>query len=275
MLALVRAGRSRHHPAMLADLLAFLPSQLLILLPLAFTAGLVDAAVGGGGLILVPGLFAVLPREIPAALMGTNKFAAVMGTASATWRYARQVKLDWHLLLPSAVAAFCGAYLGARAIHLLPAQAVRPLVIVLLAAMLLYTWFKPAFGNQDAGRPLTRRDLYVGLAIGAAIGFYDGFFGPGTGSFLIFLFIRFFHFDFLRASASAKVVNLATNLASLAFFIPAKMVIFGLAIPMALANIAGAQVGSRLALRGGNAWIRRLFLVLALVLLSKLIWDTF
>ncbi|KAF0812264.1 hypothetical protein IGB42_03254 [Andreprevotia sp. IGB-42] len=251
-----------------------MPHELLLLLPLAFAAGLVDAAVGGGGLIMVPGLFAVFPRETPAALMGTNKFAAIMGTASATVRYARQVKLDWHILLPSALAAFCGSYAGARVIHLLPASSVRPLVIGLLLVMLVYTWFKPAFGSEDAGRPLTRRDLYVGLAIGAAIGFYDGFFGPGTGSFLIFLFIRFFHFDFLRASASAKVVNLATNLAALAFFVPAGMVYFSYAIPMAVANIAGAQVGSRMALKGGNLWIRRLFIVLALVLLARLIWQT-
>lgn len=249
--------------------------QLAILIPLAFTAGLVDAAVGGGGLILVPGLFATLPRELPAMLMGTNKFAAMMGTASATWRYGRRVKLDWHILLPSAAAAFAGAYLGARAIHWLPADLIRPLVIVLLAAMLAYTWFKPEFGTVDAGRPLTRRDLYTGLAIGAAIGFYDGFFGPGTGSFLIFLFVRCFHFDFLRASASAKIVNLATNAASLVFFIPAGMVLFALAIPMAIANIAGAQVGSRLALAGGSARVRQLFLVLACVLLAKLCWDTF
>ncbi|UXY15426.1 TSUP family transporter [Chitiniphilus purpureus] len=248
--------------------------QLLVLLPLAFAAGLFDAAVGGGGLILVPGLFAVLPRELPAMLMGTNKFAAVMGTAAATWRYTRQVRLDWPILLPSAGAAFCGSYLGALAIHWLPRDAVRPLVVLLLALMLLYTWRKPAFGGVDAGRALTRRDLVVGLVIGAVIGFYDGFFGPGTGSFLIFLFIRFFHFDFLRASASAKVVNLATNLAALTFFLPAKLVIFGLAVPMAIANIAGAQIGSRLALKGGSAWIRKLFLALALALLAKLVWDT-
>ncbi|KPC50203.1 sulfite exporter TauE/SafE family protein [Amantichitinum ursilacus] len=248
-------------------------STLLLLLPISFIAGLIDAAVGGGGLILVPGLFAIMPNTAPATLMGTNKFAAIMGTASATWRYARQVKLDWHILLPCAAAAFVGSYGGASVIHYLDKSIVRPMVIVLLAVMLIYTWFKPAFGTQDAGRPLTRRDLYVGLAIGMVIGFYDGFFGPGTGSFLIFLFVRFFHFDFVRASASSKVVNLATNLAALAFFIPAGAVIYGYAIPMAIANVAGAQVGSRMALKGGNLWVRRLFLTLALVLLSKLIWD--
>ncbi len=247
--------------------------ELWLLLPIAFTAGLIDAAVGGGGLIQLPGLLAVLPREVPAALFGSNKLASIMGTASATWRYARRIELPWRLVLFAAAAAFCGSYLGARTVHYLPTQIIRPLVIVLLALMLFYTWFKPQFGQQDAGRPLTNKDLWTGLAIGAGIGFYDGFFGPGTGSFLIFLFVRFFHFDFLRASACAKVVNLATNLAALVFFIPTGLVLYGFAIPMGLANIAGAQVGTRLAMKGGNLWIRRLFLLLALILLGKLIWD--
>lgn len=247
--------------------------ELLLLLPVAFMAGLIDAAVGGGGLIQLPGMFAILPREIPATLLASNKFASIMGTASATWRYARRIELPWRMVLPAAAAAFAGSYLGARAVHLLSAQAVRPLVIVLLIVMLGYTWFKPQFGQEDAGRPLTRRDLVNGLLIGAGIGFYDGFFGPGTGSFLIFLFVRFFHFDFLRASACAKVVNLATNLAALAFFIPAGLVLYSVAIPMGLANIAGAQVGTRLALKGGNLWVRRLFLGLALTLLGKLLFD--
>lgn len=249
--------------------------ELWLLLPIAFFAGLVDAAVGGGGLIQLPGLFATLPREIPSALLGSNKFASIMGTASATWRYARRIEIPWRFVLPAAATAFIGSYLGARLAHFLPAQAMRPLVLVLLVVMLAYTLYKPDFGQQDAGRVLTRRDLVLGLLIGAAIGFYDGFFGPGTGSFLIFLFIRFFHFDFLRASACAKVVNLTTNLASLVFFIPAGQVLYAIALPMGLANIAGAQIGTRLALKGGNLWVRRLFLVLVLILLAKLLFDQF
>jgi len=248
--------------------------SLYLLLPLAFVAGLIDAAVGGGGLIQLPGLFAGLPQAQPAALLGSNKLASLMGTASATWRYARRIAIPWRLILPAAAAAFAGSWLGAHAVHFLPTHWIRPIVIGLLVVMLAYTWLKPSFGAEDAGRPLTRRDLLTGLLIGAVIGFYDGFFGPGTGSFLIFLFVRFFHFDFLRASAAAKVVNLATNLAALLFFMPAGLVIYGIAIPMGIANIAGAQVGSRLAIRGGNAWVRRLFLLLALTLLCKLVWDS-
>lgn len=250
-------------------------TALLFLLPTAFIAGLIDAAVGGGGLILLPGLLTALPKEIPAALLGTNKFTAVWGTAAAALNYMRRIRIPWAIILPAAATAFIGSLSGARITHYLPADVIRPLVIILLAVMLAYTWFKPAFGDQDAGRALTQRDLYIGMAIGGAIGFYDGLFGPGTGSFLVFLFVRFFHFDFMRATACAKVVNLTTNAAALVFFIPATLVLFSYAIPMAIANIAGAQLGSYLAIRGGNTWIRRLFLLLAICLLGKLIWQQY
>jgi uncharacterized membrane protein YfcA len=252
-----------------------MPHELWLLLPIAFTAGLIDAAVGGGGLIQLPGLLTVLPRELPAVLMGSNKLASIMGTSSATWRYARRIELPWGMVFPAAATAFAGAYLGARTVHFLPVSLVQPLVIILLICMLGYTWFRPDFGQADSARPLSRRDLLVGMLLGTLIGFYDGFFGPGTGSFLIFLFVRLFHFDFLRASACAKVVNLATNLAALVFFIPAGAVLYTVAIPMGLANIAGAQLGTKLALQGGNLWLRRLFLGLALTLLLRLLWTSF
>ncbi len=251
-----------------------MPHELLFLIPLSFVAGLVNATVGGGGLILVPGMFAVLPRVLPAAIFGTDKFAAVMGHAFAARQYAMRLAIPWRLVILAALAAFFGAYLGARAIAYLPVNWVRPAVIGLLLVMLVYTWLKPSFGSEDQSKPLARQELLAGLAVGMAIGFYDGFFGPGTGSFLIFLFVRLFHFDFLRASACAKVVNMATNLAALCFFMPAGLVIYQLGIPMGLASMAGAWLGTRLALRGGNQWVRRLFLVLAIGLLAKLVADT-
>lgn len=248
--------------------------ELLLLIPLAFVAGIINATVGGGGLIAVPGLFAVLPHTPPATLMGTDKFSAVLGHAFASRQYARQLALPWKLVIPAALTAFVGSYLGARAIAYLPVHWVRPGIILLLVGMLTYTWFKPSFGQENTSQPLTRKELLLGLPVGFAIGFYDGIFGPGTGSFLIFLFVRIFHFDFLRASACAKVVNMATNLAALCFFLPLGMVIYHLAIPMGIASIAGAWVGTHFALRGGNTWIRRLFLILALCLLAKLVYET-
>lgn len=255
--------------------LELVPPELWWLVAIAFIAGLVDAAVGGGGLVQLPGLFTVLPQQAPALLLGTNKFSSAFGTGAAAWRYARNVRFPWRPVLFAAAAAFVFSFAGATAVSLLPKAAVRPLVLVLLVAMLVYTLWKKDFGSLHRPRAIGRRELATALAIGAAIGFYDGFFGPGTGSFLIFLFIRFFGLDFLRASAASKVVNLSTNVAALCFFAPTGNVLWLFAVPMALANIAGSVAGTRLALRGGTPLIRRLFVALVVVLIARMGWDTF
>jgi uncharacterized membrane protein YfcA len=248
-------------------------TEFYILLPLTFVAAMLNASVGGGGLVLIPGMFTLFPSAVPATLLATEKCASVAGMATASLQYARRIRLPWKLLLMVSATAFVGAHLGARAIAVLPATLVKPFIVFLLVVMLIYTWFKPEFGKQDKEVPIRRKDLARGVLIGTAIGFYEGFFGPGAGSFLIVLFIRVFHFDFMRATACAKLVNMSTNLGALAYFIPAGLVMFPLALPMAAAMIAGSYTGSHLAMKGGNAWIRRLFLVLVISLLAKLVFD--
>jgi uncharacterized membrane protein YfcA len=248
-------------------------TELYILLPLTFVAAMLNASVGGGGLVLIPGMLTLFPTAAPATLFATEKCASVAGMATATLQYARKMQLPWRLLALIAGTAFCGAHLGARAIALLPNAWIKPFVVFLLVVMFFYTWYRPDFGKQDTPKPVSKKDLYRGLPIGAAIGFYEGFFGPGAGSFLIFLFVRVFHFDFMRATACAKVVNMATNLGALTYFIPAGFVLLELAIAMMVAMVAGSFVGSHLAMKGGNLWLRRLFLILVLSLLTKLITD--
>ena len=248
-------------------------AEFYFLLPLTFVAAMLNASVGGGGLVLIPGLFTLFPSAMPATLLATEKCASVAGQATASIQYARRIKLPWKLLAMVSGAAFVGAHLGARAIAALPGTFVKPFIVFLLIVMLIYLWFKPEFGKQDAEKPIGHGDLIRGLLVGTAIGFYEGFFGPGAGSFLIFLFIRVFHFDFLRATACAKLVNTSTNLGALAYFIPAGLVRYSMALPMAVAMIAGSYVGSHLAMKGGNQWIRRLFLVLVISLLAKLVVD--
>ena len=249
--------------------------QLPWLIAMAFVAGMIDAAVGGGGLIQLPALFTGLPTQPAATLLGTNKFASMFGTSMSAWRYVRSVQIPWRPVLMAAAAAFVCSLAGATAVSLVSKDAVRPLILVLLIAMLAYTLIRKDFGSLHQPRHIGRRELAIAVAIGGAIGFYDGFFGPGTGSFLIFLFVRFFGLDFLRASAASKVVNLSTNVAALSFFIPAGHLLLAVAAPMAVANVAGAVVGTRLALRGGTALIRRLFVVLVVVLILRMGWDTF
>lgn len=247
---------------------------LLILILAAFLAGLVDAVVGGGGLIQIPALFTVYPGESPATLFGTNKTASVFGTANAAWGYARRVKMPWRTILPATGAAFAFSYLGAAAVAWLPRDAVRPLMLVLLIAAAVYTLKRKDFGQIHEPLHGGRRELFYAALLGGVIGFYDGFFGPGTGSFLIFLFVRFFGFDFLHASASAKLVNVATNLAALAYFIPNGYLLPWLALLMALANICGSQAGTRLALKHGSGFIRKVFLCVVGGLICRFAWDT-
>ncbi|MBV1775938.1 TSUP family transporter [Burkholderiaceae bacterium DAT-1] len=250
-------------------------NDTLLLIAFSFSAGLIDAAVGGGGLIQVPGLFATLPNQLPATLLGTNKFSSVFGTALAGWRYARKVDMAWRLVIATAITAFVFSLGGAEIAGRVPKDWMRPLVLGLLVVMLLYTMHKKDFGALHRPQHIGRKEMLIALSIGGAIGFYDGFFGPGTGSFLIFLFIRFFGFDFLRATSAAKIVNLATNLAALIIFMPAGHVLYQFAIPMAVANMGGAMVGTRLALKGGTRIIRLLFIGLVVALIIKLTFDTF
>ena len=249
---------------------------LFLLLPAgAFFAGLVDAVVGGGGLIQIPLLFSAFPNATPATLFGTNKLASVVGTTSAAIHYGRRITIPWPIVGPAAAAAAIGAWLGARAVSLFPPVALRPLILALLIAVAIYTFIRKDFGIHHQRLSNPRRELRLAVAIGAGIGFYDGFFGPGTGSFLIFLFIRLLQMDFLHASVMAKIVNVSTNLAAIAFFVSHGEVFWKVAAVMALCNLAGSQVGAAIALRYGAAFIRKAFLVVVTVLILRFSADIF
>jgi uncharacterized membrane protein YfcA len=249
--------------------------DLIMLLAAALFAGFVDAVAGGGGLIQVPTLLMALPAESPATVFGTNKLASIFGTGNAALRYARRISLPWSIALPAAAAAFVFSFAGAMAVTWLPKDVVRPLVLGLLVLVLAYTVIKPGFGVVSGSRltPLVERRW--ALWVGAGLGFYDGFFGPGAGSFMIFAFVRLFRLDFLHASSAAKVVNFATNAAALAYFAPTGHVLWAVGLAMAVFNIAGALLGARLALRHGSGFVRGVFIVVASVLIVRLGYDTF
>jgi len=250
------------------------PVWLGLLLAAVF-AGFVDAVAGGGGLIQVPALFAGLPREAPATLFGTNKIASIFGTMNAARRYLREVDMNWAIALPTAVSAFLFSFAGAATVAWLPKDVVRPLVLVLLAAVAVYTWTKPDFGvSKRPQRVPMRRMGAVAVGVGALLGFYDGFFGPGAGSFMIFAFVRLFGMDFLHASATAKIVNAATNAGAILLFAPQGHVLWALGLGMAVCNIAGAQLGSKLAIRHGSGFVRTVFLVMTTLLIAKIGWDS-
>jgi uncharacterized membrane protein YfcA len=250
------------------------PTWIALMLA-AVLAGFVDAVAGGGGLIQVPALFAGLPREAPATLLGTNKIASIFGTLNAARRYAREVTMPWAVVLPTAFSAFLFSFAGAAVVVLLPKEVMRPLVLVLLVAVAIYTLMKPDFGTQASEVRLPPHRLrWMALAVGALLGFYDGVFGPGAGSFMIFAFVRLFGMDFLHASATAKIVNAATNAGALLLFVPQGHVLWMLGLGMAVCNIAGAQLGARLAIRHGSGFVRFVFLSVTSLLIVKIGWDT-
>lgn len=247
---------------------------LVAVLAAAFFAGLVDAMVGGGGLIQVPALFSALPASTPpATLLGTSKLAGFLGTGSAAWRYARTISVPWAIVAPACAVAFLTSLAGAATVTHVPAAVFRPLVPVILAAVLVYTLLKPDLGQTHAPRTLGRAELAGAALLVAGIGFYDGFFGPGTGSFLMLLFVRLYGFDFLNAAASARMVNVATNLSALTWFGAHGHLLWALGLGMAAANVAGAQVGTRLALRKGAGFVRGVFVAVVTVLIAKTAWD--
>ncbi|MGH8460294.1 MAG: sulfite exporter TauE/SafE family protein [Stenotrophobium sp.] len=239
----------------------------------AFLAGFLDAMVGGGGLVQVPALFILMPQTAPAVLLGTNKFSSIWGTAAAAVQYARHVPMEWRSVLPACATALAFAFLGARTVSHLHADLLRPLILLMLIAVLVYTLWKKDLGSLHAPRAGRTRQSMIGLALGALLGFYDGFFGPGTGSFLIFAFAGLCGFSFLSASAAAKMVNVTTNFAALTYFAASGSILYGTALPMAACNVAGSVLGSRLAIRKGSGFVRVLFIVIVAALIARLAWD--
>jgi len=242
----------------------------------AFLAGFVDSVVGGGGLIQLPALFIFLPPPLAAsipAVFGTNKLSSICGTGAAVVQYSRRVRINRRSILPAGVAACCFSFLGARTVSLIQPQALKPLVLFLLVAVAIYTYWRKDFGNLHVPQFTAHRERQFGILVGIAIGFYDGFFGPGTGSFLIFIFIGLFGFDFLSASASAKVINFATNLSAVIYFSATRQILYQYAVPMGLCNLLGSLAGSRLAILKGNAFVRVFFLAVVAVMILRFGWE--
>lgn len=247
--------------------------ELPLVLLAAFGAGLIDSMVGGGGLIQLPALFGAYPATAPATLIGTNKVASIFGAMSAVARFARTVRIPWRALLPFALLAFAGASVGAYAVTLIPADLFRPLVPVLLTLVLLYMLRRHDFGSEHRPRVLTRRATWTAAGLVLAIAFYDGFFGPGTGSFFMIVFVRLFGFDFLHSAACARALNIAANAAAILWFGARGHILWPLSLGMAACNIAGALCGTRLAVRHGSRFVRRVFIVVVALLILKTAWD--
>ncbi len=248
-------------------------TELVVLSLASLFAGFVDAIGGGGGLVLVPALFGAFPSAAPATLFGTNKAASVWGTGWATWQYASRVQLPWAALWPAALAALIGSGAGAWCVTVADPIILRQALPFVLLAVLIYTLVRRHLGRVHAPRYQGRTQTAVASAIALIVGAYDGFFGPGTGSFLVFLFVRLLGFDFLHASASAKLLNTVTNASALLLFAYKGHVWWHLAALMAVANVIGSLIGTRMALRHGAPFVRVVFVCVVALLIVKSVWD--
>jgi uncharacterized protein len=249
--------------------------ELLVVSVASLFAGFVDSIVGGGGLILVPALFATFPNAHPATLFGTNKGASVWGTAFATWQYSQRVQMRWAALWPAAVAGLLASFAGAWLVTVVSPDFLRKLLPFVLGMVLTYTLLKKDLGRHHAPRFSGLNEQLVAAGIGCVIGFYDGFFGPGTGSFLVFLFVRLLGYDFLSASAAAKLINTSTNVAALALFVYKGHIWWHFVVAMAVANVAGSFLGTRMALKHGTGFVRGVFLLVVSALIMKTSFDAF
>ncbi|WP_336085584.1 TSUP family transporter [Nocardia sp. SSK8] len=247
-----------------------------VLLVAAAAAGWVDAVVGGGGLIILPTLFLVMPGIAPQTALGTNKLAALSGTATAVVTFARRVPMQWKVLVPGAVIAAITAACGAAAVSLIDRDLFIPLVMVVLVGVAVFVTLRPSVGMTMATHPPTRRRVILVVALAAGlIGLYDGLLGPGTGTFLIITFATLLGTEFVRAAAMAKVINCGSNVGALVFLGATGHILWGLGAGMAVANVAGALVGSRMALARGAGFVRIVLLVVVVVMVVRLGWQQF
>jgi hypothetical protein len=241
----------------------------------ALSAGFIDAVVGGGGLITVPALMLGLPAGTPLpTLLGTNKVVAVTGTTMAAGTFLRSGTLAWREMVGPVFASALGASGGVWLTYRVHGDFLRPVMLGLLVVMLAFTLLKPEWGNLHAPRYGLTHQRGLAMTIAMALGFYDGFFGPGTGSVLIFLFVAILGFDFLRASALAKSVNWASNLTAMGLFVWQGSWLPSVAVGMAAANGVGGYLGARVALTQGSRWVRGVFIGVVTALILRLAWQT-
>ena len=238
-------------------------------------AGFVDAMAGGGGLIQLPALLVGLPNKDLPLILGTNKVPSIFGTAAAARNYFKNIKPDIPLTVTMMVPAFAGSMAGAGLAATIPKEFFKPFLVFLLLAVAIYTWRKPELGMSENLKYTNRKRLVIVAVMGLLIGFYDGIFGPGTGTFLVFFLVSAIGFAFLKASATAKLVNIATNAGAILSFQLTGHIWWQLGLLLAFANVTGAIIGSRLAIRGGSPLVRKVFLAVTFLLIARVAWDTF
>jgi uncharacterized membrane protein YfcA len=241
----------------------------------AFVAGFIDAVVGGGGLIQLPILLISFPNLPIPTLFGTTKIASLSGTSMAAYHFAKRIKFNYKLLFITAICAAIASFSGARVVSIINPNTLKPLILAILIFIALYTFLKKDLGATKTKNLTVNRQYLYGALIGLVVGFYDGFFGPGTGSFLVLGFVVIMGFEFVQASAYSKVINCVTNFSALIIFIRQGNYMMELSVLMAIANIIGNIVGAKMAIKRGNSFVRIIFLVIVSIMIIRYGYDIF
>ncbi|MDX2918933.1 MULTISPECIES: TSUP family transporter [Streptomyces] len=253
-------------------------TTLILLCLAAAAAGWIDAVVGGGGLLLLPALLLGLPHVPAAQVLGTNKAVAIVGTSGAAVTFLRRTQVRVGLAVRIGLTALAGSMTGAFFAAGISSEVLRPVIMVVLLGVAAFVMLRPSFGTAAAGdgtgRPAGRARIITAIVlVGGGIGFYDGLFGPGTGTFLVLALTAVLHLDLVTASATAKIVNVCTNAGALAMFAYQGTVLWQLAAVMAVFNLAGGMIGARMALSRGSGFVRAVLLTVVFSLVAKLGFD--
>ncbi|MGN6567004.1 MAG: TSUP family transporter [Flavipsychrobacter sp.] len=240
----------------------------------ALLAGFVDAMAGGGGLIQLPAMFILQPQLSLAQTLATNKTASFFGTSVSSIRYLRRVDMNWRHLTPIIISSLIGSFGGALLVSYIHKDQFMPFIICVLTLVLIYTIVRRNLGLHHNVKELSTLKYYLfAIGTGGLIGAYDGMIGPAAGSFFIFAFIVLFGYDFLHASANAKLLNSLANFSALTFFFAKGNIVWHIAVPVCSANMLGNYIGSHIALKKGSAFIRIFFIIVVLALILKLGYD--
>lgn len=251
----------------------FIP--IILLACFSFFAGFIDAVAGGGGLIQLPALLVTLPNTHIPTLLGTNKIAGLAGTSISAYQYSKRIKFDYKLLFIISGFTFFASFAGAKTLSYISANTLKPLMLVILLIIVIYTFFKKDLGSVQTKTLPLKKQIILGSILGTIVGFYDGFFGPGTGSFLMLGFVLLLGFEFIKASAYSKFINCIANISALLVFIWNGNYILEFAIIMAICNVIGNICGSNMALKRGNKFIRGFFLIIVSMLILRFGYDIF
>ena len=248
---------------------------LAIVLTIGFSAGFLDSIVGGGGLIATPALQNLFPSFEILKVIATNRTSSIVGTSAAAWNYLQNVKLPTRMLLICAVSACACSYIGINLAVLIPPKVLNIIVLSVIVFVAIYSFFKKDLGQSESIHFTPERLPYATASVAAVCGFYNGLIGPGTGTLLVFAFVSIIGFDFLKASAISKVVNVAGDISSWIILFSKGMVFWPAAIPLVISNVIGSYMGSRMAILRGSKFIRVVLLVVVVLLVSKKLWDIF